>query len=71
MERVNSQGIPRDHLEWALAQRRIVERARREDACLLCRANGVNEAGLCDLCYTQLREPEQVLAERWLSGVGP
>jgi len=45
--------------------------ARKINACLLCRRGGVNEAGLCDVCYGQLNEDEQPLAHRWLTGVGP
>jgi hypothetical protein len=71
VERVNSQGIPRRQLLWALKQPRHVKKAIKEDACLLCRANGVNEAALCDTCYALLNEPELSAAERWLSGVGP
>lgn len=71
MDRVNAQGIPRQQLEWTLKQRRHVNKACREDACLLCRASGVNEAGVCDTCYALLNDKELTIAERWLSGIGP
>jgi hypothetical protein len=70
-ERLNGEGIPRDTLPWALTQRRLVLRARSIDKCLLCCAPNVNEAGICEVCYTLLRPEEQGLAERWLAGVGP
>ena len=71
MDRVNSKGIPRQQLEWTLTQKRYVNKALREDACLLCRSRGVNEAGLCDTCYALLDDNELKLAERWLGGIGP
>lgn len=71
MDRVNSQGIPRKQLTWVLTQPRHVKKAIRENACLLCRSNGVNEAGLCDMCYALLTDEELRLAEKWLGGVGP
>lgn len=46
-------------------------RARKEDACLLCRTKGVNEAALCDTCFALLTDAELSIAEKWLSGVGP
>ena len=71
MDRVNAQGIQRHQLTWTLTQKRLVKKARRENACLLCRAKGVNEAALCDLCHALLNDEELRLAERWLAGVGP
>ena len=71
MDRVNSQGIPRKQLLWTLTQHRHVLKAVKEDACLLCRTKGVNEAGLCDTCYALLNDEEIRLAEKWMSGVGP
>lgn len=71
MDRLNSQGIPRQQLLWTLGQRRHVLKALKEDACLLCRKGGLNEAGLCDMCYALLNDNELSAAERWLSGVGP
>lgn len=59
------------HLEWTLKQRRHVNKAIKENACLLCRAQNVNEAGLCDTCYALLDDKELKVAERWLAGVGP
>ena len=71
MDRVNAQGIPRRQLKWTLTQRRHVNKARSEDACLLCRADGVDESGLCNTCYSLLDEDELKIAERWLGGIGP
>ena len=71
MERSNSEGIRHDELNYALKNRRVVWMARRINACLLCRRPGVNEAGLCDVCYALLDEECLTLAGRWLSGLGP
>ncbi len=71
MDRINAQGLPRDQLLFALTQRRIVRQARKEDACLLCRQERVNEAGLCEYCIAILDEDEMKLAERWMNGSGP
>lgn len=71
MQRMNSEGILRDDLAWALTQTRIVATARRIDRCLLCRRAHVNEAGLCAVCLATLDEPEIALVERWTRGTGP
>jgi hypothetical protein len=72
VERLNSEGIPRHQLKFALRRPATVLTARRVDSCLLCRRKGVNEAGLCDLCYPLIQDPEeQGLIEKWLSGEGP
>jgi len=72
VERLNSEGINRAELKFALTRPRIVMAARRIDSCLLCRHGGVNEAGLCNMCYSMLQDPEeQRLVNRWLSGEGP
>jgi hypothetical protein len=72
VERLNSEGIPRDTLRIALKSRRDVLTARRINSCLLCRRIGVNETGLCDVCYGLLDDPEELrLANRWLTGEGP
>lgn len=72
VERLNSEGIARDQLSWALTQHAVVQTARRINSCLLCRRIGVNEAGLCDVCYALLDNPEeQALVARWISGEGP
>jgi hypothetical protein len=55
----------------ALRNRRQVVAARKINSCLLCRRIGVNEAGLCDFCYSMLDGDELLLAVRWLQGVGP
>lgn len=71
VERLNSEGIPRDSLILALRDRRAVLTARRINSCLLCRRPKVNEAGLCDICYSALDGEELKLATRWLQGIGP
>lgn len=71
VERLNSEGIQRHELPWALSQRRFVVAARRVNACLLCRGRGVNESGLCEVCFTMLDDEETRLAHRWLTGEGP
>jgi hypothetical protein len=71
VDRLNSQGIPRKKLLWTLGQELIVKKAIKADSCLLCRANKVNEAGLCELCYSQLDDEELKAVDKWLSGVGP
>lgn len=72
MERLNAEGIPRNQLKFALSRASIVATARRVDSCLLCRRRGVNEAGLCDLCYPLIQDTEELkLVERWMSGEGP
>jgi len=71
MERWNSEGIRRDDLSWALSSKHIVPNYRKIDSCMLCRAKGVNEAGLCQICYAMLEPPELQLAERWMNGQGP
>ena len=71
MDRLNSEGIPRHRLAIALKDRRQVMEARRFDFCMLCRRHRVNEAGLCDVCYSALDGEEFQLAASWLSGVGP
>ncbi|MCW5943511.1 MAG: hypothetical protein KIS66_14860 [Fimbriimonadaceae bacterium] len=71
MERLNSEGFPRDRLLWVLTQPRFVREARRIDACLLCRAHRVNDAGLCDACHATLSDAEMRLVERWMNGTGP
>jgi hypothetical protein len=69
--RFNSEGIPRDQLGWALAQPKFVLNARKINACLLCRRNHVNEAGLCEVCWALLSDEELALATRWTSGAMP
>lgn len=72
VERLNSEGIPRHQLKHALSKYSTVMTARRINHCLLCRAKGVNEAGLCDICYPLIQEPEELaLVQKWLSGEGP
>ena len=56
---------------FALRDDKTVRTARRIDACLLCRKSGVNEAGLCQVCWALLNDDELKQGERWLTGVGP
>ena len=71
VDRLNPEGIPRKQLAFVLTQPRRVLEARRIDACLLCRREGVNAAALCEVCYAMLDGEEQSLATRWTSGGGP
>lgn len=71
MERLNSEGIPRSQLLYALGNRKYVENARKTDSCLLCCRPDVNEAGLCRWCHSSLDTPEIQAALKWTSGVGP
>ena len=71
MDRVNSEGLQRHELAWALTRRDLVFRARRAGSCMLCCQGPVHEAGLCDVCTVMLTEVEQRLVERWMAGVGP
>jgi hypothetical protein len=69
--RVNSEGIKRHELLWALSQARIVQAARQIDSCLLCRRSGTNESGLCDYCWATLEGEELEAAAKWTMGVRP
>lgn len=71
MERLNSEGIPRKALIFALTRRTQVMTARRIDRCMLCKRANVNEAGICNVCYSILTDDELRLANRWMSGEGP
>ncbi len=71
MERLNSEGVLRAELGLTLKDRRKVMSARKINSCLLCRRLGVNDSGLCEICYGMLDGTELKLAERWLSGQGP
>jgi hypothetical protein len=71
VDRLNGEGILRKNLILALRDRRAVGTARRINSCLLCRRIGVNEAALCDVCYSMLDGEELVWAQKWLTGVGP
>ncbi|MBS1728567.1 MAG: hypothetical protein JST51_17760 [Armatimonadetes bacterium] len=71
MERLNSEGIPRSQLLYALGNRKIVENARKVGQCMLCCRSNVNEAGLCQWCYASLDNPELQAAVKWTSGIGP
>ncbi len=69
MLRFNSEGIPRDQLAYALTRSDYVAFARKLDRCMLCCRVKVNEAGVCDYCWSLLTEKELQLAERWTGGV--
>lgn len=70
-DRLHPEGVQRSQLKWVLTQERFVKAAVRMDQCLLCRNKRVNEAGLCDVCWTFLDDPETELALKWTSGVAP
>lgn len=71
MERWNPEAIPRHQLKFALTNPSYVKSARKVDSCLLCRNPKVNEAGLCDVCWSVLSDSELKLALRWLTGEAP
>lgn len=71
VERLNSEGLRRGELKFALTQPKVVASARRLDSCLLCRNGPVNESGLCEVCFMLLDDGEHRLAQRWLTGEGP
>ena len=71
VERLNSEGITRRELTFALTQPKFVLAARRLKSCLLCRNGPVNESGLCESCFALLNDEEFRLAQRWLTGEGP
>lgn len=71
MDRLNGEGIPRNQLEWALTQRKMVLTARKINSCLLCCSKPVNEGGICDVCMAILNDKELKLVERWMGGTGP
>ena len=71
MNRMNSEGVPRSDLLWALGRVEMVAKARNRDRCLLCSNGSVNEAGLCEPCVALLDDDETKLVERWRAGVGP
>jgi hypothetical protein len=71
VSRLNSEGIRRGDLCFALTQPKMVGDARRIGSCLLCRNGPVNEAGLCDICFSLLSDEEYRLANKWLTGEGP
>jgi len=69
MDRINGEGIPRDHLRFALKNLRMIADARRIDSCLLCRASKVNAAGICEFCYALLDGEELRMVTRIQTGV--
>lgn len=71
MDRLNSEGIARHNLSWALGKPHIVRQAINENRCLLCRCSPVNEAGLCEICVVLLDDDELKLVNRWTTGIGP
>lgn len=66
MRRSNSQGILRSDLLWCLRDGRPVREAVKEDRCLLCRADRVNAAGLCEGCSANLTDAEWEAATEWI-----
>lgn len=71
VDRLNPEGIARTQLAFVLTVPRRVHEARRIDACLLCRRSRVNEAGICEICYSMLDGEELRLAMRWTVGGAP
>lgn len=71
MARINSTGIKRSELLWALGNPALVRDARERDSCLLCRGSRVNEAGLCNVCTTSLNDAESRMVEKWMAGGSP
>lgn len=71
MERWNSEGIPRDQLMFILRQGFAVKTAIRIQKCMLCRASGVNEAGICHMCMAFLSDEESRLVEKFMNGMEP
>ena len=71
VDRLNSEGNPRDQLKLALSNRMLVEKNRKLDRCLLCCSSNVNEAALCHVCWSFLDDAEYEIARRWTIGVGP
>ena len=71
MARLNSTGLKRSDLPWALSRPDIVRSARDKDSCLLCRSPRVNEAGLCSVCFVLLTDEEIRLARVWTNGMTP
>lgn len=68
MRRSNSQGILREDLLWCLQDGQLVRRAVREGRCLLCCAERVNAAGLCEGCNANLTDEEWNAAAAWIEG---
>ena len=71
VDRFNSEGILVHDLLITLKNVRSVREARRVNTCLLCRRRGVNDSGLCEVCYGMLDGEPLNVAQRWLSGQGP
>lgn len=71
VERLNPEGIPRQDLKWVLTQERLVREARKIDSCLMCKADRINEAALCQVCWALLDDDELRSAQRWTMGVAP
>ena len=69
MDRLNSEGIWRHDLLLTLKTPHLVNAARDKDRCLLCARNGLNAAGLCDICYSQLNGEELIWATKYMNGM--
>lgn len=69
--RFNAEGIRREDVLLTLGDRRQVLNARKINACLLCRRSGVNEAGVCPVCWALFDEKELELSLKWTVGVLP
>lgn len=70
-DRVHAEGIRHRDLLRALRNPETVTKYRDLDHCMMCRARGVNAAGLCTTCTARLDGDEARLVERWEAGLGP
>ena len=68
MDRIHPEGIPREDVTLTLNRPDHVKMAVKNDSCLVCKGNRVNEAGLCDVCTAQCSAEELKLVEQWMAG---
>lgn len=68
MDRINPEGYPWDDMKYHLTRPDHVKTAVQTDSCMACKGKRVNEAGLCDLCTSQLSAEELSLVEKWMAG---
>lgn len=71
MERLNSEGVPLRLTLLTLQTPHLVRDARNKDRCFLCQRPKVNQAGLCDYCYSQLDGEELRVATQYMDGIRP
>ncbi|MCE9559907.1 MAG: hypothetical protein K8R88_13280 [Armatimonadetes bacterium] len=71
MTRWNAEGVHLKDLPYALSRVDIVSLYRNMNRCMLCMRVGVNEAGVCGVCYSMLDgEPLKAVLE-WTMGKRP